>query len=234
MNIEEALDIRLSLIFPKEILGLLKEQGLYEPILSGKVKDAVTMYEYFPSKFLRWSYAKLTDFSIEILPYLVEGPVLEIACGRGNLLVELVQKGVTPIYGIDASSMQLDVAKKRLQKYSEELYLFNGRAEEFDYGGLPKMGNIIMREFWGMLSSSNSAKLLEGLKNCLMKEGQIIIGPHINIEYNYEIKEAYRVLEEQLGFVLDYEPDYEFEKYGFSKKLISLDCGEKHYILKPI
>lgn len=234
MNVEQALDLRLGIIFPDEILKMLKEYNLYKPILNGQVKDAVTLYEFLPNKFLRYSYANLKDFAEEITPFLIKGSILEIACGRGNLIIELLQKGFAPVYGVDASAAQLEAAKKRLLKDKSEVKLILGRAENFDYSCLPKVSNIILREFWGFLSRDISIKLLKKLKSCLTGDGQIIIGPHIYIREDDEMREAYRILNEQLGFVMDYKPIYEFEDYGYSKQIIKLNCGETHYILKPL
>lgn len=233
MTVEQALDTILKALIPFEMLQTLKEQGFYEIILSERVKSGVSLYEALPYKFVRWTFKDYHNFVQGMSSYLNKGSVLEIAFGMGGILINLVKKGFSPIYGIEVSSAQVEAVKKKLCNCESEVHLIQARAELFDYGTLPKVNNIIMKDFWGFLPPSESIDLLHNLKKCLAEDGQIIIGPYQNKVDTEEVKEAHKVLREEIGLVLDYDPLYNFNDFGFKYELIEVLPCFKFFFIKP-
>jgi len=66
------------------------------------------------------------------------GPVLEIGCGTGRVLLPTAQAGI-PITGLDLSSHMLDVCRQALKNEAPEIQsrvtLVEGDMRDFDLGG---------------------------------------------------------------------------------------------------
>lgn len=73
------------------------------------------LYEgYFAEFYDKFTGASLTDLD-NFLPHLEEkgGPVLELGCGTGRLLIKIAQKGYK-VTGLDISRSMLDILEKKL------------------------------------------------------------------------------------------------------------------------
>ena len=220
MNNIEALDIIFN-FFPKNILKKLKKDGLYDPILSGKIKEGSQLYEYLPEEHASIQDADYTLLANDMSPFLNIGSILQIGCGRGNLLLKLSKFNLSPIYGIDRSDIMLARAKKILN--NENAYFFNSKIEDFDFSSIGKIDNIIMNNFWGMISKKSSIKLLNGLKKCLKPNSVIIIGDYIDTQKTEERKTADKTLKDNLNFIFAYPFFKNFSECGYKSKIIKLD-----------
>jgi len=59
-------------------------------------------------------------------------PLLNVACGTGNLEMELWKRGVTDITSLDGSRDMLSVAGKKFRRKGMEIPLEEGRMQDFD------------------------------------------------------------------------------------------------------
>jgi SAM-dependent methyltransferase len=94
------------------------------------------------AKYYDGAYAAKQDL-LE-LPFYLElaaqsaGPVLEIACGTGRILLLIARRGVT-IHGVDNSQPMLEILKKNLAAEAEsvrrQVTLHEGDMREFSLGG---------------------------------------------------------------------------------------------------
>src|ERR1022692_1481704 len=62
-----------------------------------------------------------------------QGPVLELGCGTGRILLPIAQAGVD-ITGLDASSAMLDICRARLDAAGLAAPLVTGDMRTFDLG----------------------------------------------------------------------------------------------------
>lgn len=63
-----------------------------------------------------------------------QGPVLDIGCGPGEMMIELLRTGYT-VYGIDISENMLNIARENIEKKGTigEFYLSKGNIESLDF-----------------------------------------------------------------------------------------------------
>lgn len=61
------------------------------------------------------------------------GPVLELACGTGQLIVPIARSGI-PAVGLDLSAEMLEAARDRARAASAEVDLIEGDMRDFDLG----------------------------------------------------------------------------------------------------
>lgn len=225
MTTYEALDSIFSFI-PGNILNSFKRQGLYDPILAGKITSCADIYTHLTSAQASWQRTDYSSLSQLLIPHLQPGSVLEIACGNGNLIEYLAQAQFKPIYGLDHSRAMIRLASKRLKSY-EQVYLILEKIENYDFQKLIGIDNVIINNFWGLLNKRSSIKLLLDIK--LHLKGKLIIGP-IYTETPDRIKLAADYLEKNLHFNYSYPLFTNFKQLGYREEEINIRGG-KYYIL---
>jgi SAM-dependent methyltransferase len=67
-----------------------------------------------------------------ILPFLKDGPVLELAFGSGGLMADLTEKEMMPV-GIDLSPYMVRITRKRLASFGYPFRLVQGRAQHLPF-----------------------------------------------------------------------------------------------------
>jgi ubiquinone/menaquinone biosynthesis C-methylase UbiE len=87
---------------------------------------------------LAWTY-DLVSWTVSIgqwrrwqqaaLPFVRPGPVLEIAHGTGNLLLDLHRAGHTPLMGLDLSPAMGQIAQRKLRAQGVALPLIRGQVQ---------------------------------------------------------------------------------------------------------
>lgn len=105
------------------------------------------------AKYYDAAYSHLKEL-IDI-PFYLEyaekygGPVLEVGCGTGRILLEIAKRGIK-IDGLDASEHMLAILKQKIAEQSSDLYnkisLFH---EDMRYFSLQKKYNMITMPFRG-------------------------------------------------------------------------------------
>jgi SAM-dependent methyltransferase len=221
MNSIEALDIIFG-FFPRALLGRLKGDGLYEPILAGKASSGADLYDYLAPMHARLQDADYSALAKSMEPYLPGPSILEIGCGGGDLLARLKAKGFGPLYGIDRSAVMLAAARKRLG-VGPEIRLTQARVEEFPFSSIGGIDAVIINNFWQLLPRESASSLLASLRACLSGKGLVLIGPYGAVgARGEEYSRAEETLRDNLGFVFSY-PFYEdFEAQGYGSDRISL------------
>jgi len=225
MTTYEALDTIFSFI-PANVLNTFKKRGLYDPIISGQINSSADIYPQLTGAQAVWQNTDYSYLSKILLKYLRRGSVLEIGCGGGNLMENLAKLKFQPIYGLDHSRAMVRLARKRLQDYSQ-VYLILGKIEDFDFQKLTGIDNVIINNFWGLLTKRASIKLLLDIK--LHLKGRLIIGP-IKAEIPGRIKLAADYLAKNLHFNYSYPLFTNFKQLGYQEKIIEINEA-KYYIL---
>lgn len=110
------------------------------------------MLAHLYSRFLRWAFARFyQEFAwtydtvaalvsrglwrhwiVAVLPYLGDGPVLELGSGTGYLQRALDQATITAI-GLDASPQMLRLARRKVQRSGGEARLVHSRAQRLPF-----------------------------------------------------------------------------------------------------
>lgn len=224
----EALNILLNFL-PTESRQKLKDAGLYDLILTKKISTGAEIYDYLEEEQASWQDADYSFLADELEKILNQGSVLQIGCGQGDLLMRLAQKNFTPIYGIDRSKIMIEATANKL-KNCNDTCLFIQPIETFEFKLLKNINNVIINNFWSIISEEESINLLNNLKKCLDPEGLIIIGPYIEKKSPEKLL-ALKTLEKNLGFIFSYPFFKDFERCGYEAEVVELG-GLRYFVLK--
>ena len=127
-------------------------------------------------------YDQAHDITVDI-PFYVDyakqtgGPVLELACGTGRVLVPIAEEGIR-IHGLDSSENMLKIAEKKIQekKLNKIATISHDSMEEFD---LPEkeysMAFIAVRSFMHLFTQRDQIKCLECVHNHLGPDGLLLL-----------------------------------------------------------
>lgn len=166
-----------------------------------------------------YNYKKIVD---ELMYYYPLNRVLEIGCGTGLILEELIKrKPIDSIMGVDLTESMLSIARERLQPFSEvslslqnilNLTLPNLYDLAFSYGGV-----------WYFVIDKNKEPILishisddddnhrgfSQVYKCLSKTGKLLLGiqnPHQNYEttINNGMVYSQKITPCKNGFIKDY------------------------------
>lgn len=106
------------------------------------------------------------------------GPVLEVGCGSGRVLLPTVEAGIE-VTGIDWSEEMLDICRGRLQALPEAVRskarLFRVDMREFDLSEKFRLITVPFRPFQHLLTVDDQLACLERLRRHLAGEGQLIL-----------------------------------------------------------
>lgn len=91
---------------------------------------------YYDSLTKNVDYAGRADYLLSLLKRLnhTAGITLDLACGTGNLTFELLKRGVD-VYGVDASSSMLSIAKDKAYDIDADVLFLCQRMENLDLFG---------------------------------------------------------------------------------------------------
>jgi SAM-dependent methyltransferase len=106
------------------------------------------------------------------------GPVLEVGCGTGRVLIPTARSGVN-ITGLDLSSYMLDVCRQALEAESAEIQdrvtLIEGDMRDFDLGKKFQLITTPFRPFQHLLTVEDQLHSLECIRRHLAPEGVFIL-----------------------------------------------------------
>ncbi len=225
----EALDIIFN-FFPSDVLEKVKQQGLYNLILSKKVRSGAEIYDHLSAKQATLQDTDYTWLADSLTPLLRQGSILQIGCGRGHLLMKLASYGFHPIFGIDRSEVMLEKTKQRMVNF-KNVHLFQEKVEDFNFNQLHNISNVVINNFWGILAKESSVALLKNLKNCLNQDSLIIIGPCPK-EPKIEKLIADKTLKQNLGFTFSFPFFQNFSLCGYSSEIKTLSSFP-YFLLTP-
>lgn len=102
------------------------------------------------------------------------GPILEIACGTGRVLLEIARKGIE-IWGVDYSHEQLAILASKLKNEPERtqhlVRLFEDDMRTFSIGRKFRLVTIPFRPMQHMLTIEDQISALHVARNHLMPDG---------------------------------------------------------------
>ena len=101
------------------------------------------------------------------------GPILEIGCGTGRVLVPIAQMGVE-IDGIDLSKPMLSVLRKKLTAHRLESRLEQADMRSFDLGRRYRLVTIPFRAMQHMITAEDKLSALKRAKDHLGPDGRLI------------------------------------------------------------
>ena len=106
------------------------------------------------------------------------GPVLEVGCGTGRVLIPTARAGII-VVGLDLSSGMLDICRKRLLEESEavrsRVRLVQGDMRNFDAGQKFKSVTIPFRPFQHLTTVEDQLSCLASIHRHLVDGGDLIL-----------------------------------------------------------
>ena len=105
------------------------------------------------------------------------GPVLELGCGTGRILVPTARAGIE-IVGLDAAAGMLDACRQRLQSeppaVRERVRLHHGDMRRFDFGRSFRLVTIPFRPFQHLLTVEDQLACLGAIRQHLVADGRLV------------------------------------------------------------
>jgi len=144
----------------------MSEAGLDEYAAIADLYDHVTVYRDRPD------IAFFVDAAVQ-----AGGPVLEVGCGSGRVLVPTAQAGVE-IVGLDLSAHMLGVCRQRLLReppaVQEKATLAHANMRRFDLGRTFALATIPFRPFQHLLTVDDQLACLSCIRRHLVDDGVLI------------------------------------------------------------
>jgi len=123
------------------------------------------------------------------------GPVLEIGCGTGRVLIPTARAGIE-IVGLDASPSMLAVCREKLSREPQEVQarvrLTEGDMRQFDLGRQFRLVTIPFRPFQHLMTVEDQLACLRAVHRHLLEGGQLVLDlfnpafPHLADEKFFE------------------------------------------------
>ena len=105
------------------------------------------------------------------------GPVLELGCGTGRILVPTARAGIE-IVGLDRSVGMLEACRRRLRAEPAELggrtSLYHGDMRDFELGRTFRLVTIPFRPFQHLLTIEDQLACLSAIRRHLVKDGRLV------------------------------------------------------------
>jgi SAM-dependent methyltransferase len=121
------------------------------------------------------------------------GPVLELGCGTGRVLIPTARAGVE-IVGLDASPRMLDICRARLTVETPEVQsratLVHGDMRAFDLGRRFTLATIPFRPFQHLLSVEDQLACLQSIRRHLLDNGRLVFdlfNPSLDLLANHPL-----------------------------------------------
>lgn len=165
-------------------------------------RSSAEFYDYIPV------YEGRDDIDYYVdLAEKIGGPVLELGCGTGRVLVPVAQTGCE-ITGLDPSSAMLDICRKRLKEEDKDLRkrvtLIDGDMRKFNLGQKFSLITTPFRSFQHLETVKDQLKTLENIHHHLKDNGVFVLDL-FNPSMKYILDESRR---EEFGDELQFDlPD---------------------------
>jgi SAM-dependent methyltransferase len=121
------------------------------------------------------------------------GPVLELGCGTGRVLLPIARAGVA-ITGLDASPEMLGICRTRLTVETPEVQsrvtLLHGDMRSFDLGRRFALATIPFRPFQHLLTVDEQLACLQSIRRHLAADGRLIFdlfNPSLDLLVNHPL-----------------------------------------------
>jgi SAM-dependent methyltransferase len=106
-----------------------------------------------------------------------DGPVLELGCGTGRILIPTARSGIE-IVGLDASASMLDACRRRLATEPPELRgrvgLYHGEMRDFELARRFRLVTIPFRPFQHLLTVADQLACLAAIRRHLATDGRLV------------------------------------------------------------
>lgn len=141
--------------------------------VTDEYREAAEFYDSVTAYATREDVAFYVDEAVR-----AKGPVLEVGCGTGRVLIPTARAGVA-ITGLDASSAMLDVCRRKLREESPEVQsrvdLHQGDMRSFDLGKSFALATIPFRPFQHLETVDEQLACLRCIHRHLMGDGRLVL-----------------------------------------------------------
>lgn len=227
---------------PKELVS-----KWYAYMIAGAIKNDSEFYDILPEELLKHidkDYSTLAlDFEEEFGPNK-DQMILQIGCGRGDLLMRLGKLGFTNLYGIDRSILQIQGAERKMAEAGvSTVTLIQCIVQEYDFTQLgKKIDVLLLHNFWGILNQKDMVAMIEKLIPCMAENGRIYAGPlkigdkkkkpsfFKMLWQGFRISRDVKKVERKYGINMFYSVNVNFPAYGYKSTVIPCKNAKHHYV----
>lgn len=195
-------------------------------------------------------YDVIYSDQLDVEFYLAEaknarGPVLEVACGTGRILLRLLQEGIDAS-GIDLSPAMIDVLKRKAGAMGLQPDVHVANMADFRLGRKFNLIIVPYRSFLHLATEDERKSALQLFKEHLNPGGRLILHTYNPSEEDLEMTDDYHHFDHEefsregkkhvTDWFLKYEPSERAGNYRITLTLEDgkkFDYGMKIYFIKP-
>ncbi len=222
-------------------------QKWYSYMVAGAIKNDSEFYDILPEEILKHIDNDYSNLALDLQEEFAGNTgltIMQIGCGRGDLLMRLGKLGFTNLYGIDRSILQVQGTERKLAEAGvTTATVIQCIVQDFDFAQLgKKIDVVILNNFWGILNQADMVKMVEKLIACMSENGKFYAGPlrmgnkkkrppflkmlWQSIRRMYDLKKV----ERKFGINMFYNVNVNFRAYGFKSDIIPCKNAKYHYV----
>lgn len=246
---EEDKRLLSSVIKPSRYLSDDLLPAFYSYIIAYKVPNETELLLKLPEELLKYFD---TDYSVLALDFKAELgdktdlTILQVGCGRADLLVRLAQSGFSSLYGIECNPLQFQGAQKKIAGagVTGKVTVAQAFVQDYDYSKIgKKIDVVIIHNFWGVIDPSATYKMFAGLNQWLTDDARIYIGPMYLMDtgkkkksllagvwQKFYVQRRIKKVKKKFGIQIIFNiPLTILAKYGFKKDTLFFKYAGHHY-----
>ena len=172
-----------SVIKPSRYMSDDLLPAFYSYIIAYKVPNETELLLKMPEELLKYIDADYSALALDFKAELgdkTDLTIVQVGCGRADLLVRLAKLGFSGLYGIECNTLQLQGAQKKIAEagVTDKVTIVRAFAQDYDYAKIgKKIDVVIIHNFWGVIEPPSTYKMIEELNKCLTDNARIYIGP---------------------------------------------------------
>ncbi len=235
--------IKPSRYLPDDLLP-----AFYSYILAYKVPNETELLLKMPEELLKYIDADYSGLALDFQAELEAKAgltIVQVGCGRADLLVSLAKLGFTGLYGIECNPLQFQGAQKKIAEagVADKVTVVRAFVQDYDYSKIgKKIDVVIIHNFWGVIDPPATYKMWEGLSKCLADDARVYMGPLRMGKGNKKVSPLVRLwrgfrfqrrmmkVEQKFGIRILFNVPFSFAKYGFKTDRLFFKNADHHYI----
>ena len=236
-----------SVVNPSKYMSKDLLPAFYSYILAYKVPNETELFLKMPEELMKHIDLDYSDLALDFKEELgdkTDLTIVQVGCGRADLLVRLAKLGYSNLYGIECNPLQIQGAQKKIAEAgaADKVTMIRAFVQDYDYSNIGKtIDVVIIHNFWGVIDPPSTFKMLEGLNKCMSDTARIYLGPLRLTKDNKKqsmlaqlwkgIRLHRRILKvkKKFGIQILFNVPFSFDKYGFKKDKLFFKHANYHY-----
>jgi len=236
-----------SVINPSKYMHKDLHPAFYSYILAYKVPNETELFLKMPEELLKHVDIDYSDLALDFKEELgdkTDITIVQVGCGRADLLVRLAKLGYSNLTGIECNPLQLQGAQKKITEtgVADKVTMVKAFVQDYDYSKIgKKIDVVIIHNFWGVIDPPSTYKMFDGLNKVMADDARIYMGPlrmkkekkkqSLPAQYwkGFRLYRRIMKVKNKFGIQILFNIPFSFTKYGFKKDILFFKNADYHY-----